>query len=131
MKSLLLATCFLMLFSSCEYLQFSEKITPAQKEQEVNSPDMFLTIKGDVEVDRINCNIQSWAKATTYDNIAVTIHYFTATRELIKSEQRILETKVTPGVMVNHTISILPPPVNFGLLYISVREAEAFEAAQE
>ena len=99
-------------FSSCEYLNFNTKISAEQIQAEEERPFIFIDITGNVEPDRITCQITNNAAATTYKNIDVTIHYFMDTRELIRSEHHVLEATVSPKTTLKHIIAINPPPIH-------------------
>ena len=111
-------------FSSCEYLNFNTKISAEQIQAEEERPFIFIDITGNVEPDRITCQITNNAAATTYKNIDVTIHYFMDTRELIRSENHVLEATVGPKTTVKHIIAINPPPIHYSIVYYSVKNAE-------
>lgn len=111
-------------FSSCEYLNFNTKISAEQIQAEEERPFIFIDITGNVEPDRITCQITNNAAATTYKNIDVTIHYFMDTRELIRSEHHVLEATVGPKTTVKHIIAINPPPIHYSIVYYSVKNAE-------
>ena len=111
-------------FSSCEYLNFNTKISAEQIQAEEERPFIFIDITGNVEPDRITCQITNNAAATTYKNIDVTIHYFMDTRELIRSEHHVLEATVGPKTTVKHIIAINPPPIHYSIVYYSLKNAE-------
>lgn len=124
MKTVGLLFFVTVFFSSCEYLNFNNKISAEQIQAEEERPFIFIDITGNVEPDRITCQITNNAAATTYKNIDVTIHYFMDTRELIRSEHHILEATVGPKSTVKHIIAINPPPIHYSIVYYSVKNAE-------
>ncbi|HRF76835.1 MAG TPA: hypothetical protein PLJ00_16405 [Chitinophagales bacterium] len=124
MKTVGLLFFVTVFFSSCEYLNFNNKISAEQIQAEEERPFIFIDITGNVEPDRITCQITNNAAATTYKNIDVTIHYFMDTRELIRSEHHVLEATVGPKSTVKHIIAINPPPIHYSIVYYSVKNAE-------
>ena len=124
MKTVSLLFFVTVFFSSCEYLNFSTKISAEQIQAEEERPFIFIDITGNVEPDRITCQITNNAAATTYKNFDVTIHYFMDTRELIRSEHHVLEATVGPKTTVKHIIAINPPPIHYSIVYYSVKNAE-------
>lgn len=124
MKAVGLLFFVTVFFSSCEYLNFNNKISAEQIQAEEERPFIFIDITGNVEPDRITCQITNNAAATTYKNIDVTIHYFMDTRELIRSEHHVLEATVGPKSTVKHIIAINPPPIHYSIVYYSVKNAE-------
>ena len=111
-------------FSSCELLSVNNKISPEQIKAEETRPFIYLDITGDIESDRITCQITNIAQATTYKNIDVTVHYFRDNRELIRSDHHILQTTVGPKSSNKHIIAITPPPLQYSLVYYSIKDAE-------
>lgn len=124
MRLLIIIIILFTLNSSCKYFSPEKKITATQIQAEELRPFIFINIEGNVEPDRITCMITNNATVTGYKNIAVSIHYFTDTHELIRSEDYILETTVAPKTQVKHIIAVNPPPNNFNSVYFSIKKAE-------
>lgn len=110
--------------SACSFFDKDKSLSAEQIQAEEERPFIFIDITGNVEPDRITCQITNNAAATTYKNIDVTIHYFMDTRELIRSEHHVLEATVGPKSTVKHIIAINPPPIHYSIVYYSVKNAE-------